>query len=435
MRLAAALFLVALSTTARADTAGADLTPEVKKLVDAWLLAQNGGDFAAYEKLYAAKLTGVRRSGARTVQLDRAGWMADRRRMFAKPMKVSASELRIAATPTTARVTFLQEWESGSYHDRGQKQLVVARQEGAWKIAREEMLESERAPAEGALGAGEKLSLLMGRYAIVADEAEDGWSAGAARLDDEDDPVTTSKRAVALPPELAKWLGRKMIVYAPGAAACTATVKEVRVVGFVVPHFGLREDWKQSNKSARARAAEAWEMSAHLVGALLDGCDTTNAAFARAAELPPVQLVTPVRDKTLRAAGIAAMRALPSWKALQKSYLAEHGKGPWDSHATDAEITVDRWDLPTPLVTVAAHAMDGCAGFGGEIFAVYELHDGKLTLVGEPRALRPEAALMLDGAPVFVGGQGWQEFGVARQAVPVKGPPRRIEVRYLDCPC
>ena len=86
-------------------------------------------------------------------------------------------------------------------------------------------------------------------------------------------------------------------------------------------------------------------------------------------------------------------------------------------------------------MTVAAHAFDGCAGFGGEIFAVYALDGGKLTLVAEPRALRPDAALMLDGAPVFVGKQSWQDFSVSRQLVPVKGPPRKIEIPYLDCPC
>src|SRR6476646_8105289 len=83
-------------TTTRGDTGAGDLAPEARTLVDAWLAAQNKGDFAAYEKLYAKKLTGVRRSGSRTVQLDRAGWMRDRQRMFQKPMKVSASELKVA---------------------------------------------------------------------------------------------------------------------------------------------------------------------------------------------------------------------------------------------------------------------------------------------------------------------------------------------------
>ena len=47
---------------ARAD-AGAD----ARAVVQRWLEAQNQGDFAAYEKLYAPRFTGVRRSGPRVV--------------------------------------------------------------------------------------------------------------------------------------------------------------------------------------------------------------------------------------------------------------------------------------------------------------------------------------------------------------------------------
>src|SRR3954463_13399613 len=136
------LAALAACTAARADTGAGDLTPEARTLVDAWLAAQNKGDFAAYEELYAQKFTGVRRSGARMVSLDRAGWMSDRKRMFAKPMKVSASDLKVAGTPASARVTFAQEWESGTYHDRGPKQLVIVREAGGARIAREEMMAS-----------------------------------------------------------------------------------------------------------------------------------------------------------------------------------------------------------------------------------------------------------------------------------------------------
>ena len=60
--------------------------------------------------------------------------------------------------------------------------------------------------------------------------------------------------------------------------------------------------------------------------------------------------MTPVRDKALRPAVLAALRALPSWRTLQKSYVAEGGKGKWDATATDAEVLVERWNLPSPLV-------------------------------------------------------------------------------------
>lgn len=433
MRVMAFALAGALAVAARADTGAGDLTPEVSALVDKWLAAQNGGDFAAYEKLYARKFTGVRRSGARSVSLDRAGWLRDRQRMFARPMKVSASDVRIAAAATSARVQLTQEWESGSYHDRGPKQLVVVREDGAARIAREELLASATAPTAAAMAASAELAFVVGRYAIVAERADDGWAAGAARLDDEGEPVVTSKRAANLPPELSRWVGRKLALYGNKGPSCTATVRELRIVSLVIPHFGMREDWKDSHKSARDKAADAWSMGGASVGAVLEGCDGEPALFARAAELPPLATVAGVRDQSLRGAAIRAMRALPSWRALQKSYLAQGGKGPWDRTGSNAEVIVERWQLPTPLLTVSAHSFDGCAGFGGEIFAVFDA--ATLTLVAEPTALRPEAAMMLDGAPAFIGGQSWSDDGVARQLVPLGGRPRKIEVPYLDCPC
>src|SRR5690349_10149110 len=91
--LVAALALAAGS--ARADTIATDLSGEARSLLDVWLKAQNEGDFDTYQIVYAQRFTGVRRSGPRTVRLDRAGWLKDRKRMFGKPMAVSISGLTI----------------------------------------------------------------------------------------------------------------------------------------------------------------------------------------------------------------------------------------------------------------------------------------------------------------------------------------------------
>jgi hypothetical protein len=174
-------------------------------------------------------------------------------------------------------------------------------------------------------------------------------------------------------------------------------------------------------------------MSAQMVGALLDGCKPKSPAFARAAELPPLALVMPEKIKKPTPEMYKALRALPSWRALQKSYVAEGGKGKWDTSGTDAQIDVERWSLPTPLLTISAHAYDGCAGFGGEIFAIFDATT--LAPLGEPTALRPAAAFMLDGEPTFFGIQSWSDYGTGLQLVPVHGAARKIEVPYLDCPC
>jgi ketosteroid isomerase-like protein len=438
VRLALVAGALVLAAAAHADTGAGDLGPEARALVDGWLAAQNQGDFAAYDKLYAKKMTGVRRSGPRTVSLDRAGWMKDRQRMFQKPMKVTASDVRIAATPAAARVTFTQEWESGTYHDRGPKQLVVVREDGAVRIAREEMLASTRAPAAAQSAAVTPAAFIIGSYAIIADNIEEGYGTGAPRIDDDGDPVISSRRAVGLPPELAGFAGRTLVVYSPGSAPCNAKVKDVRMLSVVVPHFGTRQEWH--DKSERERAAEAWSIGGIMVGARLEGCTIGDAAFARSAELPPLSLVAPATEAALRARAIAQLRALPSWRALQKEWVGEHhGKGRWDERAPDAEIEVQRWELPQPLVTVSAHAFDGCAGFGGEVFAVFEVHGDALKLIGEPGAMRPGAALMLDGTPTFFGGPGWSDYGTGAQLVPADprrgGDARKLAFPYLDCPC
>jgi len=141
------LLVLALAAAPRADTSPA--TPDeatVRALIARWLDAQNKGDFGAYRALYAPSFHGVRRSGGRTVVLDHAGWLRDRERMFKKPMKVTATDVRVAREGAFARATFVQDFSSGTYADRGRKQLDVAIIAGGPVIAREELLESARLP-------------------------------------------------------------------------------------------------------------------------------------------------------------------------------------------------------------------------------------------------------------------------------------------------
>src|SRR5262245_3436276 len=114
-------------------------------LLNEWVRAQNEGNFAAYEKLYAQKFTGVRRSGPRVVRLDRKGWMKDRGRMFKHKMAVAASETKVTKAGQGATITFVQTWsapESG-YRDVGKKVMVLMPEGDALRIVREEMLESK----------------------------------------------------------------------------------------------------------------------------------------------------------------------------------------------------------------------------------------------------------------------------------------------------
>jgi hypothetical protein len=158
-RLSALILVVALAPFA---AAAADPPPKnppdeaaVRALIGRWLDAQNNRDFAAYSALYTPSFHGIRRSFGRTVVLDHQGWLRDRGRMFKKPMKVTATDIQIARTAPASgllRATFVQEFSSGNYADRGHKQIDVAGIGGALVIAREELLESERLPAASAAG-------------------------------------------------------------------------------------------------------------------------------------------------------------------------------------------------------------------------------------------------------------------------------------------
>ena len=75
-------------------TASVDPAP-AQALVRAWLNAQNQGDFAAYSGLYAERMTGIKRSGPRMRQFNRASWLQDRERMFKKAMQVSVDDLSV----------------------------------------------------------------------------------------------------------------------------------------------------------------------------------------------------------------------------------------------------------------------------------------------------------------------------------------------------
>jgi ketosteroid isomerase-like protein len=119
---------------------------EAAALLEAWKAAQDGGDFGAYEKLYHREFEGVRRSGKETKTLDRAAWMRDRKKMFAKPMTAEVADLKVVKEGDTLALTFTQTWTSGTYRDRGTKVMKLAKEAAAWRIQREEMLDSTILP-------------------------------------------------------------------------------------------------------------------------------------------------------------------------------------------------------------------------------------------------------------------------------------------------
>lgn len=134
------------STPAATSVAGvgeASTRAEAATLLAQWLKAQNEGDFAAYERSYAPELVGIKRAGTRETSFDREGWLKDRKRMFGEKMNVSAENVRVDVETIPATIDFVQTWQSGTFEDVGRKRLTLRRVGDAWRVEREEMLESK----------------------------------------------------------------------------------------------------------------------------------------------------------------------------------------------------------------------------------------------------------------------------------------------------
>jgi hypothetical protein len=133
------LVLVALSSPAFADSES-----DAKAVLDSWLAAQNGGDFAAYSTLYAKTFVGIRRtSDGGEKKMKWKAWKADRKKMFKKKMEVAADNPKVKAGDTGATITFMQRWKGGGYADHGTKVLVVGYgKDGTMRITKEELLSS-----------------------------------------------------------------------------------------------------------------------------------------------------------------------------------------------------------------------------------------------------------------------------------------------------
>jgi hypothetical protein len=159
-----------------------DSTGAAKALVDSWVDVQNRGDFAGYSVLYASGFTGIRRSAARTVKLDRSGWLRERERMFQKKPTVDATDVRIApaADGSSITVELEQRWESASYSDVGKKTLTLVTEDGKLRISHEEMINSKRL-----VRPGERIEIYAPMRSLgAAQEFESGITSVLGELSD-----------------------------------------------------------------------------------------------------------------------------------------------------------------------------------------------------------------------------------------------------------
>jgi hypothetical protein len=418
--LAAALGLVA-SHAARAASPEED----ARATFDAWLAAQNEGRFSDYAALYGKGFTGVKRSRTRTTSFDRAGWLADRERMFGKKMKVEATHVRILAKPKTALVVFTQRWSSGNFSDVGPKHLAMRRTPTGYEIVREELFASN-AEAKGGIdvAAFQQFAFVLDGEVVVSTEPKDDWASGPPRMDGNLGKrfVFRAKRPVditRLPPELSRLKGTAIRLFDAKGVRCEAKLGTFLLRGRSI---AAMDDLDEGEGAADG----AWSSSSHFLVAKVDGGGKACAqsTWARAASLPAPTITTAVpAPPDLEQRALEAFAALPESRAIQRrfdTWAHEHhkpkGKAWFQTAKRGARVRVIRPAKGPAFVAILASGSAGdgdqCGGDGvvGTLSGLWEItgpdDSPKLVLRNEP-----DEALALDVAgAVDVDGDGQVEL-------------------------
>jgi hypothetical protein len=408
---------------------------EVNGLVNRWKDAQNQDDFAAYQALYARRMTGVKRIGARVFRFDRDGWMTDRGRMFTKTtrMKVAVDRVEISVAGASAIVHFDQSFKQGSFQDAGPKQLVIVREGDELRIAREEMLASTVVGAGAAAGGGAAAdTFLVLDGEILLDETATPEVEGAPVLDPGEGSASfrarTDVKAADVP-----LAAKTFTVYGRGGAKCASRLDRVSLVSGLTPHFGTVAEWHgQAETPALSEAAIAkivWDTGRSVLVGRPGQC---TGLIARAGG-PPIVAFDEVTDDKLAAEVLARFRKLDEWEKTQHEFAATDERGAWDREGAIVHI----FRHPTTGKTWAVvHATGGdmCSGFSAEMTAVFEQDKKSWKDVSGAvlEQFEPEAAFDLDG-------DGKPELVAPRTLVGDTGDGfttlRRFDYPDNDCPC
>jgi hypothetical protein len=371
--------LVLLCFCSLAAPAGAASPPDdARQLLDRWLAAQNKRDFGGYQALYADGFAGIKRVGTRVVKLDRAGWMKDRERMFAKAITVEATGISVAMSDKGATVRFVQSFATPSFSDRGPKILVLERGPGGLRISREEMLSSEVAPQQRAAGDQplplEKFAFVDEGELVLESDVDADRALGlikalrlVARQHGQSD-LRGGVRAARVPAADKVLAGRRIRVFGNTGQVCEATVGTHYSIRARREDYGTEEPAPTPLEMIKNDdGAIAW---IHLVVELTPVSGRCGKGrWARAAELPAAVRFAQKERGAAEDAALAAFRALPDWSTAQKEY--EKAKPEMLKHEEIAAPAPKRWDdLPGALtiesIRGAASTLSYVQAFGGE---------------------------------------------------------------------
>ena len=395
---------------------------EARALLDRWLQDQNQANLADYQKLYGDGFAGVRRSGSRTVTLDRAGWLKDRERMFRKKMTVEATNVRVFANAASARIVFVQHWSSGGYSDVGPKELVLRRGGASYSIVREELFASDtrRSPGAVDVAAVGQLAFVMDGEVVLSTTPDDAWAAGPPELDAQhaDDLIVRTRRPVdraKLPADVARLAGSPVRLMDAHGLRCDARLGRLLLRG-----RAMVEQIDDPN--------DAWNMSAHFLVATVDGDRKAcaRATWARSAALPlPATSAAEPAPPVLAQSALAAFRALPEAEVIQRrfdrSYAGANRRRraaapPWFLHGEQKPSVRVIGVAPAGpvLLSVSASIREGGCGdddaVWGSLWALWQVEGDRdhprLVLRNQP----DESMTLLPSAAVDVNGDGQVEL-------------------------
>jgi hypothetical protein len=103
--------------------------------------------------------------------------------MFGKKMTVEARGVRVFASPSTARIVFVQRWSSGNFADVGPKHIVLRHGPGGYRIVREVVFASDtRKPGAIDVVAFRQFAFVMDNEVVVNMHPDEAWATGPAEI-------------------------------------------------------------------------------------------------------------------------------------------------------------------------------------------------------------------------------------------------------------
>lgn len=378
-----------------------------RALLTAWLDAQNSGSFDAYAALYAERFEGIKRSGNRMRRYDHDGWLANRRRMFRRPMEVAASEIRTAQHGGVWEVRFTQSWASATYRDEGEKVLIATGE--PLRIAREEMLESRIAGDDAADASGRFAFMLEGsNSAVIVGEPGEARVSGPVELVSREGPFV-ARRSVAPEsvPEALRGRTRYRVHTAEGQS-CEGRVQAHYVARRYTPHFGEVQVWSGDADGdgevegvpldSSQLAATVWENATE--GAVLvadlsfEDASCRRPLFALAVSddsSATVWASTPVGDASAERAATTASQA---YATIQRDFERDGGEGAWTAEGL-RETAAAFAGGGHRVVVHTLGVGQGCGDFMAHLLAVY-------TRVGDTMTATPVDAALFGPSVVAV---------------------------------